>query len=333
MKFLTWYTPKFRTEIESLIPKLKASLKAGEVNKAELRRFKSLLNKTNLKKHLPKSYSNSWSELNSFMSNDYGIYLRPVRTMKEAEKFLKKERNAENQATLKFMIEACKAFTEPCALIDALELLKEETSPRYLAKRASNETCQRFHDLIDKIIADTHRQLIVEWKEVIMRLVTNFEKREDQKESLYSFYSQNPWASSIVSSLVQRENGYGNAPYVRVKEFDKRFMDAVKKEVDRIEQEFKFKNIKKVTPLIEARKDFVSAELLKVSVRSGLLEGVIKVQFQEVKFDVQSQIVWSTSIYGKSFTRYPTTFHNVKLPTGHTIKMASEKYMNEELPK
>jgi hypothetical protein len=47
-------------------------------------------------------------------------------------------------------------------------------------------------------------------------------------------------------------------------------------------------------------------------------------------FDVQSQVVWKTSVNGVHFPQFPTCFRNVKLSTGSKLDLPSEIKMKEQ---
>jgi hypothetical protein len=46
-------------------------------------------------------------------------------------------------------------------------------------------------------------------------------------------------------------------------------------------------------------------------------------------FDVQSQVVWKTSVNGVHFPQFPTCFRNVKLSNGTKMELPSEAKMKE----
>lgn len=69
-----------------------------------------------------------------------------------------------------------------------------------------------------------------------------------------------------------------------------------------------------------------------VSIRGGSLQDHwMYFKFADgSEFDVQSQVVWKTSINGVHFPQFPTCFRNVKLSTGAKMELPSEAKMKEQ---
>lgn len=59
------------------------------------------------------------------------------------------------------------------------------------------------------------------------------------------------------------------------------------------------------------------------------LRGTLRFFFTDgSSFVVQNSVVWSHSIYGKAFNRFPLTFHDVIMPDGSKMPRPSEERMN-----
>jgi hypothetical protein len=61
----------------------------------------------------------------------------------------------------------------------------------------------------------------------------------------------------------------------------------------------------------------------------GALRGTLKFEFEDTSsFIVQNSVVWSHSVYGKQFMRFPLTFHSPIMPNGTVMPRPSEERMN-----
>lgn len=116
--------------------------------------------------------------------------------------------------------------------------------------------------------------------------------------------------------------------YVKTDDADQKIADRVKKVADEIEEAFVYKNLAKIDTIVSAKGDYVSGKLLSHSIRSGL-EGRIRFEFKDgAAFTVQNSVVYSRSVHGTPFMRYPLTFHDVLMPGGEKMPQPSEKRMN-----
>ena len=71
-----------------------------------------------------------------------------------------------------------------------------------------------------------------------------------------------------------------------------------------------------------------TVKLINASTSRGTVEGTIAFEFNDgSSFTVRNKVVMSYSKYNTPFYRYPTTFHNVKMPDGSTMSQPSEERM------
>lgn len=116
--------------------------------------------------------------------------------------------------------------------------------------------------------------------------------------------------------------------YAKADDADAKIAKRVKKVADEIEEAFVFKNLAKIDTIVSAKGDYVSGKLISHSIGSGL-EGRIRFEFKDgAGFTVQNSVVYSHSVHGTPFMRYPLTFHNVVMPGGAKMPQPSEKRMN-----
>ena len=103
-----------------------------------------------------------------------------------------------------------------------------------------------------------------------------------------------------------------------------------KRNADDICAAFVKKNLSKLAPIIEGKGNYSHLEVIGNNMRASNMEGRLRIFFEDgANFEVRSQGVMSFSGNGTDFVRYPTTFHDVRLPDGTLMDRPSEKKMNE----
>ena len=94
--------------------------------------------------------------------------------------------------------------------------------------------------------------------------------------------------------------------------------------------DFVNRNLQKLDSIVEAKGDFDRIEVIGQEMNPAGMEGRMRVSFADgSNFEARTSVVWSTSIYGKPFTRFPVTFHDVTGPEGDLGRKLSEQEMNE----
>lgn len=116
--------------------------------------------------------------------------------------------------------------------------------------------------------------------------------------------------------------------YVKEDDADQQIASRVTKVADEIEEAFVYKNLAKIDTIVSAKGDYASGKLISHRIGSGL-EGRIRFEFKDgAAFTVQNSVVYSHSVHGTPFMRYPLTFHDVLMPGGVEMPQPSEKRMN-----
>lgn len=103
------------------------------------------------------------------------------------------------------------------------------------------------------------------------------------------------------------------------------------RDADEVRQLFVTKNLKKLVSVVEGKGEGQMTEAKVVSTHVSLqsLEGELFFGFADgSSFKVKNSVVWSISVLGNQFPRFPLTFHDVKLAGGVKMPMPSEKRMN-----
>ena len=101
------------------------------------------------------------------------------------------------------------------------------------------------------------------------------------------------------------------------------------RQAEQICSDFIAKNLAKLAPIIKASGDCQDMRTIGRNMRPDCMEGRIRISFRDGSgFEARSQGVMSESCHGKSFMRYPLTFHDVVMADGTSMNRPSEKKMN-----
>ena len=95
---------------------------------------------------------------------------------------------------------------------------------------------------------------------------------------------------------------------------------------------FVHKNTQKLAEILTKKNNLKSVTLRGADTSRGTIEGTLGLDFNDnSSFIVHSKLVFSYSVHGKPFSRYPTTFHSVVFPDGTKMTgRASEQRMKDE---
>jgi len=105
--------------------------------------------------------------------------------------------------------------------------------------------------------------------------------------------------------------------------------------VEEMQNTFVYKNTRKLSPILTAKGNMLKPEILNLSTRNGDITGTLRFNFADgSSFLVDQSVVQSWAPKAKkNFYRFPTTFHDVKLPNGIKMNFPSEERMNEVFAK
>ena len=119
----------------------------------------------------------------------------------------------------------------------------------------------------------------------------------------------------------------GGGTYEVAKDVKSRISKRAKADADEAVESFVHKMKIKLLTIVGSRK-------LAVDVDGDHNRNTITFEFEDKSgFTVKNNIVLSFSMYGKPFYRYPTTFHNVTLPGGETMRSPSEAKVKKAFAK
>lgn len=162
--------------------------------------------------------------------------------------------------------------------------------------------------------------------ERLQRYVSDFQDRAAEKTitNLDKEFGRYAGHSFYLKRLTQRDGvASPRSPLILMPDVKERMEKIAKNEAYDIVEKFRIKTIQKLSTVSEG-----FGELVEIGMNTmihGAVEGHISVKFSDqTSFDVRSQLVTSTGPSGAPFTRYPTTFHNVRQPGQPTQKMVSQ---------
>jgi hypothetical protein len=123
-----------------------------------------------------------------------------------------------------------------------------------------------------------------------------------------------------------------NAPLVLKPDYDQYLEKEAKSITQNMIDTFVFKNTRKLAEILTKKNNLATVTLRGADTGRGTIEGTLQLKFKDnSSFIVTSTLVFSYSVRGTPFSRYPTTFHNVIFPDGTRMRgRASEERMNDE---
>ena len=97
-----------------------------------------------------------------------------------------------------------------------------------------------------------------------------------------------------------------------------------------VRDQFLYKNLVKLTPVLEAKGDDVFESIREVSeFNLASMRGEFEARFKDgSSFRLRNEVVFVVNHYGTEFNRFPTTFHDVMLPGGKPMSSPSEERMH-----
>lgn len=302
------------------------------------------------------TYGGRWKELPEAVYDAVGFANATAHTMAGLVKKVEKAKaKAGDHAALAAAEEYFKEAVPLANLLNAAKELiikrqpkaaEETQKERYSKPMAADSAVEQVKGLLIEITKQGRTELERSLKGSYDHYMKVFFQRQEEaiaesgkRFSPYDAFrnrqSLNMDAYEVVSSCVKevrvddpRTQTGKRSKYEKADDADQKIADRVKKVADEIEEAFVYKNLAKIDTIVSAKGDYVSGKLLSHSIRSGL-EGRIRFEFKDgAAFTVQNSVVYSRSVHGTPFMRFPLTFHDVQMPGGEKMAQPSEKRMN-----
>jgi len=213
---------------------------------------------------------------------------------------------------------------------------KEQSAAEANRVMLGNDDVERVRSALEQITEDLKQDLYKNNLQWITGLVDRWADQydsENDKTTPYEFYAKsNPFGYMILQRVTKSSGTYHDQTVT----LNDDYKEYLEKEATRITEDmmnkFVYKNTHKLAPVLVKKDNLKTITLRHASTDTGTIEGTLQLDFQDNStFTVTSKLVWSWSRNGKQFTRYPTTFHNVKFSDGTKMTgRASEDRMNSE---
>jgi hypothetical protein len=229
----------------------------------------------------------------------------------------------------------------------------DEAEPRYVPPPSSSTAVAQARTLLEQVVDRAYQHLLehtqVYNRDTIQRYLdaqaqyladpatdkrwgysprTHFTVKEGRFKG-HVFDSQ---GLSLLSKVLQHKYGPNHVgQYVADAQTWLKSDAEAERETQTLRDKFVFKNLKKLTPILETKGDplFDRAEEKDQTVRLGDLKGDFNFLFKDgSSFRVHNALVYVVNAYGTQFHRFPLTFHDVVLPGGQPLALPSEESMN-----
>ncbi|WP_432262844.1 hypothetical protein [Cupriavidus sp. TMH.W2] len=236
-------------------------------------------------------------------------------------------------------------YRELLPLSQAFEILKakvvkknapkpvEERKEAFQAPRASNKTVEMVFGLLKDITDQKYQEVKEAHKKWARRLLTAYMEyvaSEEKPKDPYRYYARQPEERALIAALVQDNITRANPKAITVRDDVEEILEwKATKHADAVRATFLSRNLHKVAAIVDAKGNFTEAKVLHVEASADGLRGSIRFKFEDGSdFVIKKSSVWSTSIHGRHFLRFPLTFHDVTMPDGSPMKQPSEERMN-----
>lgn len=318
--------------------------KEGELNQTEFKRMKELLQR---------GIEEAWTEIIRapyFHSGRWENLPKDVRDVGDlntglhlAESSLKKAKKLPDHEAVR---KAIQFFETLVPLSKDIADLKTKIVKKKRAKRdaeaaaeandrklASHKDVKRVRKSLTQITERLKKDIQKENEEWLTSVVMKWKKQynpENDKTGPREYYRNNAFNASIIERVTERK-GYRD-PYTMKSGYKKIIEEEAEKITKSMIENFIEKNTSKLAEILYRKNQLTTITLRRTYTDRGTIEGTMELDFKDgSSFVVDSKLVQSYSKYGKPFVRYPTTFHDVKMPDGSKMKgRASESRMEKE---
>jgi len=255
--------------------------------------------------------------------------------LKRSPKQLKQIKSRRATKMIKAAIVACQPWEE---IAEKLKAMKGDVVKRQVGVGTKKNPVptgvlnKEIEEELEKIGKGFAKDLETNFEDHYHILVKRYQKDAERKGSTrtYDLYKskENYHLNKILSNFLDSEFQKGGGYVYNLKTDYKSIIDKMAKQSAKEAVEgFVLKMKNKLSVIVGSRK-------IGVDVSGNSNRNTISFEFEDnSKFTVQNSIVLSYSVYGKPFYRYPTTFHNVVLPSGDKLKNPSEARVKKEFAK
>ena len=202
---------------------------------------------------------------------------------------------------------------------------------KYAPPPAKKEDLEKVHKVLSALTEKFRKELVQNRIDQPQKVVTLFKEMKLKDPTLrfaHQAFPRDGDAKLIMQSLL------GSTGEIRI-DANVIIQEKAVQYAEDVLSKFIFKNMAKLTTIVGGKGNLKDVKLLRSSFGNNGLEGSLKLSFEDKSsFEVDTKTVWSQTggsrwtSGGKTFIKYPTTFHNVILPDGSKLKTPSEQKMN-----
>ena len=192
------------------------------------------------------------------------------------------------------------------------------------------DSIQDFDNIVEKLLKESYDSMVKNISSYIFSVASRYEKeRKDDKESPYLWAKRvnyNNYAIEIIPSLYRQTNRMNSVIKIDDNDVLYHIMKYSNKMAKEVQDSYKQRLHAKLFIILKA-KPLKDVKLLRVDIRE-FYSAIFHFFFEDgSEFTLQSQIVISSSIYGKEFYRFPNIYQNIIMSDGTKIKKQSEEWM------
>ena len=210
---------------------------------------------------------------------------------------------------------------------------KEAAAEQKQRTMLGNDDVQRVQSALEQITDDLKEEVYqnnLTWLRGVVKTWTN-QYNPDNKKTFPREYFRNDHFRAMILMRVTSREGY-DSPFSLNDNADEYLQKEAKQITQDMIDKFVLKNTNKLAEILTKKNNLKSVALRGANTSRGTIEGTLGLEFKDnSSFIVNSKLVYSYSVKGTPFSRYPTTFHNVRFPDGTRMTgRASEARMKEE---
>lgn len=200
---------------------------------------------------------------------------------------------------------------------------EREAEAKYVPPMVSKGSQEKVHAALTKLTNDAHGRLVdtlIDHYESYVRAFIAKSREEGEKARPGNY---------MVSRCVKDTGSYGHPNYVLEDDWMDKVIAQSKKDADEFRERFVIKSLRKLTSIIDAKGNLTEVKVVGSRIDLAGLSGILDISFDDgASFRAVNSVVFSISIHGRVFARFPLTFHNVTLADGTRMPRPSEERMN-----
>ena len=191
-------------------------------------------------------------------------------------------------------------------------------------------TVKDFDDMVEGLLKDSFDGMVENISSYINRIIDSYERnRVDDKESPYMWAKRikyNNYPMEIIPSFYQQRNRMYPVVKIADRDITSKILKYSTKMAKEIQDSYKQRLYVKLFIILKA-KPLKDVKVIRVDIRE-FYSAMFHFFFEDgSSFTLQSQIVISSSVYGKEFYRFPNIYQNIVMSDGTKIKKQSEEWM------